>query len=42
MLKGKNVTLVITPANTLYKPDTIKFIRSSANLTRAFIDDGVQ
>jgi hypothetical protein len=42
MLKGKNVTLVITPTNTLYKSDTIKFIRSSANLTKAFIDDGVQ
>ena len=41
MLKGKNVTLVITPTNPLYKPDTIKFIRSSANLTKAFIDDGV-
>ena len=41
MLRGKNVTLVITPANPLYKADTIKFIRSSANLTKAFIDDGV-
>jgi hypothetical protein len=41
MLKGKTVTLVITPTNPLYKPDTIKFIRSSANLTKAFIDDGV-
>ena len=39
MLKGKSVTLIITPTNTLYRPDTIKFIRSSANLTRAFIDD---
>jgi len=38
-LKGKSVLLVITPANTLYRPDTVKFIRSSANLTRAFIDD---
>ena len=41
MLKGKDVTLVISPTNPLYKPDTIKFIRSSANLTKAFIDDGV-
>lgn len=39
MLKGKSVLLVISPANTLYKPDTVKFIRSSAALTRAFIDD---
>ena len=38
-LKGKSVLLVITPTNTLYRPDTMKFIRSSANLTRAFIDD---
>ena len=39
MLRGKTVELVITPSNPLYKSDTIKFIRSSANLTRAFIDD---
>jgi hypothetical protein len=38
-LKGKTVQLVITPTNTLYRPDTMKFIRSSANLTKAFIDD---
>lgn len=40
MLKGKSVELVITPTNPLYKADTVKFIRSSANLTKAFIDDG--
>lgn len=39
MLKGKSVLLVITPANPLYPVDSVKFIRSSANLTRAFIDD---
>ena len=38
-LKGKSVTLVITPSNVLYKPDTVKFIRSSANTLRAFVDD---
>lgn len=39
MLKGKTVLLVIAPANPIYPRDTVKFIRSSANLTRAFIDD---
>ncbi len=38
-LKGKSVTLVITPSNVLYKSDTVKFIRSSANTLRAFVDD---
>ena len=38
-LKGKSVTLVITPTNPLYRPDTVKFIRSSANTLRAFVDD---
>ena len=38
-LKGKSVTLVITPSNALYRPDTTKFIRSSANTLRAFVDD---
>jgi hypothetical protein len=42
MLKGKSVTLVITPSNVLYRPDTVKFIRSSANLIKALVDDGVQ
>jgi hypothetical protein len=39
MLKAKNVTLIITPTNTIYKPDTTKFIRSSANTMTTFIDD---
>lgn len=39
MLKGKSITLVITPTKTIYKPDTVKFIRSSANLITALIDD---
>ena len=38
-MKGKTVTLVISPSNVLYKPDTVKFIRSSANTLRAFVDD---
>jgi Tfp pilus assembly protein PilV len=39
-LKGKKVTLVIAPANILYRPDTTIFIRSSANTRTALIDDG--
>ena len=38
-LKGKSVQLIITPSNPLYRPDTIKFIRSSANTNRSFVDD---
>lgn len=38
-LKGKSVTLIIAPSNPLYRPDTTKFIRSSANTLRAFVDD---
>lgn len=38
-LKGKTVTLVITPTNVLYKPDTTKFIRSSAATLTALVDD---
>jgi len=38
-LKGKSVQMIITPANPLYRPDTVKFIRSSANTLRAFVDD---
>jgi Tfp pilus assembly protein PilV len=38
-LKGKSITLVITPSNALYRPDTTKFIRSSAATLRAFVDD---
>ena len=40
MLKGKTVTLIITPANPLYKPDTTKFIRSTAATLTALVDDG--
>ena len=39
MLKGKTVTLIITPANPLYKPDTTKFIRSTAATLTALVDD---
>lgn len=38
-LKGKSVMLVLTPGNSLYRPDTAKFIRSSANTMRALVDD---
>ena len=38
-LKAKKVILIITPANTLYKPDTTEFIRSSANTLRALDTD---
>jgi Tfp pilus assembly protein PilV len=38
-LKGKSVQLVITPSNSLYRPDTVKFVRTSANTLRALIDD---
>jgi Tfp pilus assembly protein PilV len=40
-LKGKSVQLVITPANPLYRADTVKFIRSSANTLTALTDDGL-
>lgn len=39
MLKGKKVTFIITPTNTLYSPDTTKFIRSSAGLNTALTND---
>jgi Tfp pilus assembly protein PilV len=39
-LKAKRVTMVIAPTNVLYKPDTVKFVRSSSNTRTAFIDDG--
>lgn len=38
-LKGKSIRMVLTPANPLYRPDTVTFIRSSANGNRALIDD---
>jgi Tfp pilus assembly protein PilV len=40
-LKAKKVTMVISPANGLYRPDTVKFVRSSANTRTTFIDDGL-
>ena len=39
-LKAKRVTMVITPTNILYKPDTVKFVRSSSNTRTTFTDDG--
>ena len=41
MLKAKSVMLIITPTNTLYKPDTTKFMRSSAATLTAFVNDNV-
>lgn len=38
-LKMKKVTLIIVPANTLYRRDTTIFIRSTANTTTTFIED---
>jgi hypothetical protein len=38
-MKGKTVTLVITPTNTLYKPDTTKFVRTTANTITALTND---
>jgi Tfp pilus assembly protein PilV len=38
-LKAKKVTLIITPTNTLYKPDTTVFVRSSASTMRALDTD---
>ncbi len=40
-LQAKRVTLVVAPKNQLYKPDTINFVRSSANTRTTFIDDGL-
>lgn len=39
-LKGKAVTLIIVPANVLYRSDTVRFIRSSAATITALTDDG--
>lgn len=39
-LRAKSVTLIITPTNTLYRPDTTKFMRSSAATNTAFSNDG--
>jgi len=38
-MKGKNVTLILTPTNTLYKPDTTKFVRTTANTLTALTSD---
>jgi Tfp pilus assembly protein PilV len=35
-LKAKKVTLIIQPANVLYRPDTTIFVRSSANTMATF------
>ncbi len=40
-LKGKKVTLIITPTNPLYRPDTTKFIRSSAATLTALTSDNL-
>lgn len=40
MLRAKTVTLIITPTNILYRPDTTKFVRTSAATNTAFVDDG--
>ena len=41
MLRAKSVWLIITPTNTLYKPDTTKFMRSSAATNTAFVNDNL-
>ena len=41
-MKGKTVTLIITPTNTLYRPDTTKFVRTTANTITALTDDLIQ
>jgi Tfp pilus assembly protein PilV len=38
-LKAKKVILIITPANSLYRPDTTTFVRSSANTMSTFDTD---
>lgn len=38
-LKAKKLILVISPTNTLYKPDTTTFVRSSANSMSTFDTD---
>ena len=38
-MKGKNVTLIITPTNTLYRPDTTKFVRTTAGTLTALTSD---
>lgn len=41
MLRAKSITLIITPTNPLYRPDTTKFMRSSAATNTAFTNDGI-
>ena len=38
-LKAKKIVLIIRPTNTLYKPDTTTFVRSSAGTIDAFNTD---
>jgi len=38
-MKGKKVTLVIAPTNTLYSPDTTKFVRTTAGTLTALTSD---
>lgn len=38
-MKGKSVVLIITPTNTLYKPDTTKFVRTTAETLTALTSD---
>jgi hypothetical protein len=41
-MKGKTVVLVITPTNPLYKPDTTRFVRTTANTLTALTNDNIQ
>jgi hypothetical protein len=41
MLRAKSIMLIITPTNPLYKPDTTRFMRSSAATNTAFTNDGI-
>ena len=38
-MKGKTVTLIIAPTNPLYRPDTTKFVRTTANTLTALTSD---
>jgi hypothetical protein len=38
-LKAKKLILIITPTNTLYKPDTTTFVRSTAATMKTFDTD---
>jgi hypothetical protein len=38
-LKAKKVILIIAPSNSLYRPDTTTFVRSSANTMSTFDTD---